>query len=746
MTFRKILVLTGLLLVLGCTSAQGGGPIIDPFLEAFQVGRFADPADIALAGGYPADLWEPCRVDSSWILTAANLIAGTGEAPDPEPVIVNWLHLDALKGRTQPWAKTRRMVLEQLLGAARGTQPPAASCTGLLGCAQLTSAFFAALDRADTVTALALAQQLADTDFAGCDNASLRFVWTLRLRALGARAGLSPEDPEDPWPTLFDLGPFDARSGWAIWSAHRQARNLPLLTRRHATPRQAAVLAGLSPSGLTPADLDASRFPLEIKTGLGAQTLKGDQRRQFLKRYSRPPWDSQAQGWWVAGQRAVVAGQAAAYENLATRNDLRSGWRMDLWRRASELHLLKGQWKAGVSDLKRALGLAEYGAGSAQLRTRVAQWTAQAMALAVAQGDSGQAAMIYALGRQRLPKGQKSTFLVATGSWFARPDSLDRGIGEVAALAQDLVRRGSAPILVPASSSSSLPQSGPLRLGNWRAWAACRSSVEMQDLSAASSPAQARAEALKIVAEILGTERISDSLLDIILTRDVYLASGGRGGAPCSAWPEFKAMSAGLPLVQHGLLGLAVAQQDLRAVVGLAWVMGGDALPSTEKLHFLYPVPAFGPTRQALDQAASEPALLLAVARNESMFDPGARSRAGALGWMQVMPGHLYGGEVEPGTGHWADPRVSIGTGDKLLEQDRQRFAGDPYLVLAAYNAGPTAAKRWLNQLGGHADPALYLAWIGYPETRGYVEKVLRDRAIYAGILGQARDLEADSH
>ena len=57
------------------------------------------------------------------------------------------------------------------------------------------------------------------------------------------------------------------------------------------------------------------------------------------------------------------------------------------------------------------------------------------------------------------------------------------------------------------------------------------------------------------------------------------------------------------------------------------------------------------------------------------------------------------------------------------------------HLAVAAYNAGPKAASRWERQLGGSPDRDIYLAWIGYPETRHYVEKVLIDREIYDWLI-----------
>jgi len=124
-----------------------------------------------------------------------------------------------------------------------------------------------------------------------------------------------------------------------------------------------------------------------------------------------------------------------------------------------------------------------------------------------------------------------------------------------------------------------------------------------------------------------------------------------------------------------------------------------------------------------------------APARNESLFEPSVRSRAGALGWMQIMPFHYQERGALPGEGNWRNPGISIRQGDGLLRENSRRFQGNPYLAVAAYNAGPQAASRWERQLGGSPERDIYLAWIGYPETRHYVEKVLIDREIYDWII-----------
>jgi soluble lytic murein transglycosylase-like protein len=111
-----------------------------------------------------------------------------------------------------------------------------------------------------------------------------------------------------------------------------------------------------------------------------------------------------------------------------------------------------------------------------------------------------------------------------------------------------------------------------------------------------------------------------------------------------------------------------------------------------------------------------DPALLKGLVKQESGFDPNARSGAGAVGLTQLMPGTAAAlGVTDP-----TDPAQSLQGGARYLREQLDRFGGDERLALAAYNAGPGAVSKY-----GGVPP--------YTETQGYVNKVLANAASYRG-------------
>ena len=106
-------------------------------------------------------------------------------------------------------------------------------------------------------------------------------------------------------------------------------------------------------------------------------------------------------------------------------------------------------------------------------------------------------------------------------------------------------------------------------------------------------------------------------------------------------------------------------------------------------------------------QFGLDPALVRAVIHAESGFNPAARSRTGAVGLMQLMPGTARMMGVTDSTA----PRHNIQGGARYLASLLARFKNDINLAAAAYNAGPEAVQK-------------YAGIPPYAETRTYVQRV----------------------
>lgn len=136
-------------------------------------------------------------------------------------------------------------------------------------------------------------------------------------------------------------------------------------------------------------------------------------------------------------------------------------------------------------------------------------------------------------------------------------------------------------------------------------------------------------------------------------------------------------------------------------------------------------------------------ALVFAHTLQESRFDTGVVSPAGATGLMQIRPGALtdyarsHGLQLEKSA--LSKPQVNMAVGQSYLEQLRDRpFTGGLLpKVIAAYNAGPTPVEAWNVQLKDGGDPLLYIESIPYWETRGYVMTVLRNYWMYEKQAGK---------
>jgi soluble lytic murein transglycosylase len=125
------------------------------------------------------------------------------------------------------------------------------------------------------------------------------------------------------------------------------------------------------------------------------------------------------------------------------------------------------------------------------------------------------------------------------------------------------------------------------------------------------------------------------------------------------------------------------------------------------------------------------PALLAAVIEQESKFDAGARSSAGAVGLMQLQPATAQGIAKYTGGSKFVlsdldDPEINVRYGAWYLHHLIQKY-GDERLALAAYNAGQQNVDRWRAEGVG----------IQFSETRAYVDRVERLKGIYRRAYGR---------
>jgi soluble lytic murein transglycosylase len=140
---------------------------------------------------------------------------------------------------------------------------------------------------------------------------------------------------------------------------------------------------------------------------------------------------------------------------------------------------------------------------------------------------------------------------------------------------------------------------------------------------------------------------------------------------------------------------------------------------------------------------AADPDFMLAIARQESSFDPHARSSVGARGLMQLMPStaaHLAKAlGVRYSHVRLDEPTYNMTLGGYFLGRLTSRFGGSFVLAAAAYNAGPGRPADWVNTCGDprktDADPTDFLECIPFTETRTYVMRVMENKAIYRARL-----------
>jgi soluble lytic murein transglycosylase-like protein len=183
--------------------------------------------------------------------------------------------------------------------------------------------------------------------------------------------------------------------------------------------------------------------------------------------------------------------------------------------------------------------------------------------------------------------------------------------------------------------------------------------------------------------------------------------------------------------VDDALLGVA----QIARMPSLALKMG-----ATQRLYadaeipaVLYPIPRWQPPGGfTVDRA-----LIYAIMRQESGFNPVAVSGDGALGLMQIMPD--TGKKLGYGPAELKNPRLSITAGQKYIAKllKNPLVGNDVILMATAYNAGAGNLQKWKSAPKAMNDPLLFLETMPSKETRQFVKSIVAAYWIYQQRLDQ---------
>lgn len=200
------------------------------------------------------------------------------------------------------------------------------------------------------------------------------------------------------------------------------------------------------------------------------------------------------------------------------------------------------------------------------------------------------------------------------------------------------------------------------------------------------------------------------------------------------------------------LRGLNADEKAQAAILADRWgwhsraIAAAASLGEYDDLSLRYPLPYQQTFKEFSSAASIAPTWAYGIARSESLFMRDVRSRAGAIGLMQLMPatGRDVAREIKLPYSGWTtlvDPASNIRLGTTYLAKMADRYGGNQVLATAAYNAGPHRVDAWLPE-NGTIDARIWIENIPFNETRKYVKRVLAAQSIFHWrMTGQIRRL-----
>ena len=186
---------------------------------------------------------------------------------------------------------------------------------------------------------------------------------------------------------------------------------------------------------------------------------------------------------------------------------------------------------------------------------------------------------------------------------------------------------------------------------------------------------------------------------------------------------------------------VAAEQRNARALVAIGKIAVQRGLPLDAHAYPTIGIPTYDASSAV---PLVEKAMVFAIARQESQFDPQAQSSVGARGLMQMMPATAQrtarrvsaSFDQDRLTG---DPAYNARLGQAHLGELMEDWRGSYILAFASYNAGGGNVKKWIDAYGdprkGGVDPIDWVERIPFTETRNYVQRVMENLQVYRNRL-----------
>jgi soluble lytic murein transglycosylase len=224
-------------------------------------------------------------------------------------------------------------------------------------------------------------------------------------------------------------------------------------------------------------------------------------------------------------------------------------------------------------------------------------------------------------------------------------------------------------------------------------------------------------------------KRPTDDLIRLLLALDLYDEALDELRYAERTWGEHPVLQASIAWVYGQQGDLIHAIPMLKRAYPQYMASGGEQLPD-DLLKVIFPISYWDEIRSQADRHNLSPYLLAALVAQESGFDATIRSSKNAVGLMQVLPstGRRYARRLRLGpyrSSMLMTPKTNLTIGSALLADLVKKF-GQPYLALAAYNAGDSRVARWMAERAEEKlERDVFIDDIPFPETQAYVRKIL---------------------